>query len=69
MGVGSPLLTVVERFSSHATAAAWYEAKEYALPSNCIVPGNSHSPIGSRIECHLPKSRHDLTLKRTRTVQ
>ena len=34
------LLTVHKRFESHEEAATWYRAQRYALPSNCMVPGN-----------------------------
>src|SRR5262249_20583849 len=38
------VLTVVERFEAHGSAAAWYQAKKYSVPSNCIVPGNPPQP-------------------------
>jgi hypothetical protein len=38
-------LNVVERFNSHQEAAGWYQTQGYALPSNCLVPGNSPQPF------------------------
>jgi hypothetical protein len=38
------LITVVERFESHESAAAWYQALGHAIPSNCIVAGNLPQP-------------------------
>jgi hypothetical protein len=34
------LLNIVKRFESHAAAAEWYRTSGFAVPSNCIVPGN-----------------------------
>jgi len=34
------ILRVVERFSSHADAARWYQEQGLPLPSNCLVSGN-----------------------------
>ena len=38
------LLSIMARFNSHETAAQWYCTNGFAVPSNCIVPGNSPQP-------------------------
>lgn len=38
------LLNIVKRFEAHEAAADWYRASGFAVPSNCIVPGNPPQP-------------------------
>ena len=35
------VLPVIQRFSSHNEAAAWYKRQNHPLPSNCVIDGNS----------------------------
>ncbi|MBV8519376.1 MAG: hypothetical protein JO197_18435 [Acidobacteria bacterium] len=39
------LLTVLERFESHAGAAEWHRARGLALPRNCMVDRNPPLPL------------------------
>jgi hypothetical protein len=39
------VLRVVQRFTSHAEAAAWYNRQNLPLPSNCFVDGNPPKPL------------------------
>jgi hypothetical protein len=38
------VIEVCEQFGSHAEAALWYQSKQLALPSNCLVPNNPPVP-------------------------
>lgn len=39
------VLEIVQRFGSHAHAAAWYQSNGMRIPYSCIVPGNGPVPI------------------------
>jgi|ERR1700677_471812 hypothetical protein len=39
------VLRVVQRFTSHTEAAAWYNGHNLPLPSNCFVDGNPPKPL------------------------
>lgn len=43
------ILRVVRRFESHNDAAAWYQARDLPLPSNCMVEGNNPLPYDMTI--------------------
>jgi hypothetical protein len=38
-------LEVIEKVPSHEAAAAWYQAHDEPVPSNCMVPGNPPLPV------------------------
>jgi hypothetical protein len=38
------LLNIMKRFESHEAAAEWYRTNGFAVPSNCLVPGNPPQP-------------------------
>ncbi len=38
------ILNIVKRFESHEVAAEWYRTNGFAVPSNCMVPGNAPQP-------------------------
>lgn len=43
------ILQVLKRFATHEEAAAWYEAQNLPLPTNCLVPGNPPLPLNVTI--------------------
>lgn len=62
------VLRVVRRFSSHASAAAWFRRQGIPIPPNCMVPGSHGAPAGACRPC-TPEDRELAEARYRRRVQ